>query len=139
MKRHIPVLSKEVLEYLDPKEGDIAIDATLGFGGHSLLILKKIGDKGILIGIDKDTEALEATKKIFEKSKNVKLIHGDFGEIGEISREQGLKNADVILADIGVSSFQLDEAQRGFSFKKEGPLDMRMDKTRDFTADNIIK
>ena len=139
MKRHIPVLSKEVLEYLDPKEGDLVIDATVGFGGHSSLLLKKIGTKGQLIGIDKDGEALEATGDKFKKNKNVKLVHGGFEDIEEILEEQKVKEADIILADIGVSSYQIDKAERGFSFREEGPLDMRMDKERNLSAEDIIR
>ncbi|MEF3245197.1 MAG: 16S rRNA (cytosine(1402)-N(4))-methyltransferase RsmH [Caldisericaceae bacterium] len=122
---HTPVLLKEVLDLLNLREDSIVVDATLGEGGHSVEILKRI-PKGLLIGIDLDNEAIKkAEKRLKEVGDNFVLVPANFKEIRAIvlSTAQG---ATQILADLGVSSLQLEEAERGFSFMKEGPLDMRM-------------
>ncbi|MDO8507765.1 MAG: 16S rRNA (cytosine(1402)-N(4))-methyltransferase RsmH [bacterium] len=136
---HKSVLLQEVVQFLDPKPGQVFIDATIGFGGHSEEILKKISPDGKLLGIDQDEEALNwLGANLAPKYPNLTLKKANFSEIDQISRESGHQNANGILADIGVSSYQFDEAGRGFSLKNDGPLDMRMDKTRDLTAAEVV-
>lgn len=136
---HKSVLLQEVVQFLDPKPGQIFIDATIGFGGHSSEILKKISLGGKLLGIDQDEEVLSwLGANLTPKYPNLTLKKANFSEIDQISRESGHQNANGILADIGVSSYQFDEAGRGFSLKNDGPLDMRMDKARDLTASEVV-
>ncbi len=136
---HIPVMINEIADLLGVKEGSVIVDCTVGEGGHSALILRLIRESGFLIGIDKDTDALEkANKRLSSISKNFVLLHGNFSDIKEILEQHEVGEVDGILADLGLSSFQLAKEGRGFSFMKEGPLDMRMDKTSPLTAFDII-
>jgi 16S rRNA (cytosine1402-N4)-methyltransferase len=136
-KPHVPVLLQEVIKYLDPRSGKNFIDATLGFGGHAEKILEVIGLDGVLIGIDQDNDALEYARKRLEPHQgHFKPYLGNYTEISEAA--QGVAITGGILADIGVSSYQLDKAERGFSFKEEGPLDMRMSKRNPLTAAEIV-
>lgn len=132
---HVPVLLKEVIEYLNPKPGQKFIDATLGAGGHSRAILDKIGEKGALLAIDANLEAIENFKF---KILNLKIIHGNFKNIKAIAEENGFKKVDGILFDLGLSSDMLDDPQRGFSFQKDGPLDMRFDKSQEKSALEVV-
>ena len=109
-----------------------------GGAGHSEEILKKLSQNGLLIGIDRDEDALEAAKKKLEKYKNVKYIHGNHDEINNILSSIGIEKVDGILLDLGVSSYQLDERNRGFSYLGDAKLDMRMDKTQSLTAENVV-
>ena len=109
-----------------------------GGAGHSEEIVKKLSDKGLLIGIDKDEEALEAAKKRLANYKNVKYIHGNHDDIYNILEELGINKVDGILLDLGVSSYQLDEKDRGFSYIVNAKLDMRMDKTQELTAEKVV-
>jgi 16S rRNA (cytosine1402-N4)-methyltransferase len=125
---HQPVLLSEAIEGLNIKPNGIYIDTTFGRGGHSLAILEKLNKKGKLIAIDKDNTAVKEAKKI--KDKRFTIYQGSFIGIKKITDIEGCTgNVDGILMDLGVSSPQLDDASRGFSFRKEGPLDMRMDTT----------
>jgi len=133
---HIPVLIDEVLEYLDPQQGDVVVDATFGFGGHSKEILKKIGDKGTLIGIEKDKEVFDKVSDQFEQ--NVKVVNSDFENIDQILDKLKIKSVDKILFDLGISSFHFDESDRGFSFARNEPLDMRLDKESGVTAADLL-
>ena len=136
---HIPVLLKETLEYLDLKKGGVYIDGTLGGAGHSTEIVKKIIPGGILLGIDQDSNAINAAKKHLEAYKdNVIIVRDNFRNIKAITLENGFREVDGVLLDIGVSSHQLDEEGRGFSYMHDGPLDMRMDTERDYNAADII-
>lgn len=136
---HIPVLLNETLEYLDPKPGGIYIDGTLGGAGHSLEILKRIIPGGVLIGIDQDDNAIEAAKKKLETYKdNTVIVRDNFKNIKTIALQKGFKEIDGILLDIGVSSHQLDEEERGFSYMHDGPLDMRMNTNLNFDASDIV-
>src|SRR5580704_17156378 len=141
--RHVPVLLEEVLEYLNVRPGGVICDATLGLGGHSSEIAKRLGGKGRLIGFDRDPAAMEAAKVRLEE---VRAELGDempevvfepraFSEASSLI-EPGSLNG--LLADFGVSSLQLDEAYRGFSFRSEGPLDMRMDTRSGETAEQVV-
>jgi len=137
--RHVPVLLKEAIDFLNIKRGGTYIDATVGLGGHSLEIAKRLGAQGHLIGLDKDPAALKATgSRLVPQGADwprVTLIQGSFAEIANGQQNAGI---DGILADIGVSSLQLDDAARGFSFQAEGPLDMRMDPQAELTAEQVV-
>lgn len=140
---HVSVLLKEAIDFLAVQRGGTYIDATLGLGGHSYEIAKRLGREGRLIGFDKDTNALEAARKrlaappaeLAEDWPQIELIHASYAEIGERVKE-GI--ADGVLADLGVSSLQIDDATRGFSFQAEGPLDMRMNPQAELTADQVV-
>ena len=141
--RHVPVLLEEVLEYLNVRPGGVICDATLGLAGHSTAIAKRLGGKGRLIGFDRDPEAMEAAKVRLEEVKaelgeempEVVLVAKAFSEAASEIEPASL---DGLLADFGVSSLQLDEAHRGFSFRSEGPLDMRMDTRSGETAEQVV-
>lgn len=136
---HRAVLKDELVGYLGPKEGDIVIDATVGCGGHAAEIARRIGPGGVLIGIDRDEEALsEAREALSDSVCRVELYHGNFSGLKEIAGGLGVKKADCVLFDLGVSSLQLDRPERGFSIIRDGPLDMRMDRSRGTTAADIV-
>jgi len=141
--QHVPVLLDEVLEYLNVRPGGVIVDATLGLAGHSSEIARRLGPKGTLIGFDRDPQAMELAKARLEELRaelgsempTVRLVPKAFSEAkNEI--EPG--SLDGLLADFGVSSLQLDEAHRGFSFRSEGPLDMRMDTRTGETAGQVV-
>ena len=137
---HVPVLLKEAIEFLDIKPGGMYIDATVGLGGHSFEIAKRLGVPGHLIGLDKDPAALDEARARLTSSgregwPQVSLLHSSFAEIGTGFEPA---SADGILADLGVSSLQLDEPARGFSFQAEGPLDMRMNPQVGPTAEQVV-
>jgi len=137
---HVPVLLKEAIDFLAIKRGGTYIDATVGLGGHSLEIAKRLGAPGHLIGLDKDPAALdEARVRLIssggESWPEVSLLHGSFAEIGERFEAA---SADGLLADLGVSSLQLDTPSRGFSFQAEGALDMRMNTQAGPTAEQVV-
>jgi 16S rRNA (cytosine1402-N4)-methyltransferase len=121
---HIPVLLKEVVEYLDPKPGDFIIDGTIGSGGHAEKILEKIGPKGKLLGIDWDKENIKSLKSKFKNHSNAILVQGNYADLPEILEKEKLPEADGLLIDLGFSSGQLDSG-KGFSFQKDEVLDMR--------------
>lgn len=134
---HEPVLLKETIQFLDPSPGKTFVDATLGGGGHAQAILKALKGKGRLIGIDRDSEALEAAAPHL-KGGDVILVHDNFSNIREILGALKVKKVDGVLLDLGVSSRQIDEASKGFSLRLDGPLDMRMDKDQKLTAADIV-
>ena len=136
--KHKPVLLWECIEGLNIKKDGIYVDGTLGGAGHSKQILKRLSNNGILIGIDRDLEALEAAKENLKEFKNVKYIHGNHDDIDEILKDLQINGVDGILLDLGVSSYQLDERNRGFSYLGENELDMRMDKTQELTAKYVV-
>ena len=136
--KHKPVMLDECIKGLNIKPEGIYIDGTIGGAGHSKEIVKRLNDKGMLIGIDRDEEALKAAKNNLSEYKNVKYIHGNHDNIKEILEKEGIEKVDGILLDLGVSSYQLDEKNRGFSYLGENELDMRMDKTQNLTAKNVI-
>src|SRR5690349_18953174 len=128
----------EVLEWLRVKPDGIYVDATLGAGGHSAAIAEKL-TSGRLVSVDRDAQALELARerlKIF--GETVKLVQAPFSRIAEVVHELGIPGVDGVLADLGVSSMQLDQAARGFSFREAGPLDMRMDAGEELTAGEIV-
>lgn len=135
---HIPVLLEECLEGLAIKPDGIYVDGTLGRAGHSLEIAKRLGT-GRLIGIDKDDAAIEEATRILDAFKEkITLVRGDFRDIGEILDRLGIDKVDGMLFDLGVSSPQLDDADRGFSYMADAPLDMRMDKQSPLSAYDVI-
>ena len=136
--KHKPVLLKECIEGLNIKKDGIYVDGTLGGAGHSKEILRNLSQKGLLIGIDRDEDALQAAKQNLAEFKNVKYIHGNHDNIKEILEDIEIEKVDGILLDLGVSSYQLDERNRGFSYLGENKLDMRMDKTQILTAKTIV-
>lgn len=136
--KHKPVLLKECIEGLNIKKDGIYVDGTLGGAGHSKEILRNLSNKGLLIGIDRDEEALNAAKQNLLEYNNVKYIHGNHDDIKEILENIGIGKVDGILLDLGVSSYQLDEKNRGFSYLGENELDMRMDKTQTLTAKTVV-
>lgn len=135
---HIPVLFDEVIEGLKIKEDGIYVDGTLGGAGHSLEIVKRL-KTGKLIGIDQDENALKKAEEVLKdhKDKTI-LVHDNYVNIEEVLDSLNIKKVDGILLDIGVSSHQLDVDERGFSYHRDGPLDMRMDKTKDFSAWDVV-
>ena len=135
---HIPVLLNETIEGLNINPDGIYIDGTIGGAGHSKKIIEKLSKKGFLIGIDRDKEALLAAKENLKDYKNYKLVHGNHDDIKEILEDLGIDEVDGILLDLGVSSYQLDEKDRGFSYISNNRLDMRMDKTQELSAYEVI-
>jgi len=137
---HKPVMVEEVLDYLNLQSGQIILDCTVGGGGHASGILDKIKPDGFLIGIDKDMEILQTAKQSLSKTTGkFKLYHADYSDIDEVLRQAEVDKVNGVLLDLGVSSLQFDQADRGFSFAKEAPLDMRMDRSRGITAQNLIR
>ncbi len=141
---HVPVLLKEAIDFLHIRRDGTYIDATLGWGGHSLEIARRLGALGHLIGFDKDPKALEQARVRLQEMRakfgaegwpQVTLLHASFAEIGE---RIPAGTADGLLADLGLSSLQLEAPERGFSFQAEGPLDMRMDPRSERTADQVV-
>ncbi len=128
----------ECIEGLKIKPDGVYVDGTLGGAGHSKEILKKLSKQGMLIGIDRDEEALKAAKENLKEYSNVKYVHDNHDNIKEILEQLELKKVEGILLDLGVSSYQLDERNRGFSYLGENALDMRMDKTQELTAETVI-
>ena len=135
---HIPVLLNEVIEGLNIKKNGIYIDGTLGGAGHSLEICKKLSPQGRLIGIDRDVEALACAKEKLKQYDNVKFVNDNHQNIKQILSDLEINGVDGILLDLGVSSYQIDELSRGFSYMNDAPLDMRMDKSQTLTAEEVI-
>ena len=136
---HKPVLLDECLDALAIKPEGIYVDGTLGRAGHSLEIARRLSGKGRLIGVDRDETALEAAKqRLAEYMDRVTLVHSNFSEIHAILDQLGIDKIDGMLFDLGVSSPQLDDAERGFSYMHDAPLDMRMDRTAALTAYDVV-
>ena len=136
---HVPVLYREVLEGLDIKSDGVYIDGTLGGAGHASGICERLGSEGWLIGIDRDSDAIEAAGKRLEGFGCKKtLVQSNYSEVKLVKDELGVSRVDGALLDLGVSSFQLDNPQRGFSYMHDAPLDMRMDARDALTAEDII-
>ena len=135
---HIPVIATETIENLNIKPDGVYLDLTLGKGGHSKMILEKLSDKGTLIALDQDKEAIEAAKENLKDFSNVIFVNSNFEKIDQVLRDLGFDYIDGALMDIGVSSYQIDNADRGFSYMKDGPLDMRMNQENELTAEIIV-
>ncbi|MFN8443623.1 MAG: 16S rRNA (cytosine(1402)-N(4))-methyltransferase RsmH [Caldilineaceae bacterium] len=138
---HIPVLLREVLAGLQLQPGDLAVDATLGGGGHTAHMLQAVAPTGKVLGLDADPQAITRVSEKFQTEiaeKRFYPVHAHFEDLGQVAKQNHFEDAAGILLDLGVSSFQLDEANRGFSFQHEGPLDMRMDPTQGISAADIV-
>jgi 16S rRNA (cytosine1402-N4)-methyltransferase len=136
---HVPILVEEVLQTLDPRPGEIVVDGTLGYGGHALRFAERIGPTGRLIGLDVDEPELERTReRLAETGTPFSLYRSHFSGLGKALAAEGLTACDVIFADLGASSMQFDDPERGFSYKYDGPLDMRMDQRLKQTAAHIL-
>jgi 16S rRNA (cytosine1402-N4)-methyltransferase len=141
--QHVPVLLEESLNFLNVRAGGVVVDCTLGFGGHSAAICRRLGPTGTLIAFDRDEQAMELAtarlavlaEELGAEMPTVEYVARPFSEIAEVVKPGTL---DGLLADFGVSSMQLDEAHRGFSFRSDGPLDMRMDTRRGLTAEQVV-
>ncbi len=135
---HKSVLLKETIEGLNVREGKIYLDGTLGGAGHSYEILKKLHGSGLLIGIDQDQEALKAARERLSEFKNVEYFNLNYIDFEKALDELGIEKIDGVLLDIGVSSYQFDNPERGFSYRFDAPLDMRMDKSLEISAKDIV-
>ncbi|MFH1398153.1 MAG: 16S rRNA (cytosine(1402)-N(4))-methyltransferase RsmH [Candidatus Omnitrophota bacterium] len=139
LKYHTPVMLKEALDYLDLSPGKIIVDATIGTGGHSEEIIKRISPGGRLIGIDRDEESLGVAKvRLSDYKDSCEFVYGNFSEIDSILKSLSINKVDGILLDLGISSYQLANPQRGFSFQTEGPLDMRLDRKSYISAYDLV-
>ena len=137
--RHTSVLLKETIEALNISPEGVYLDGTLGGGGHAFEVCKKLNDNGRLYGIDQDADAIKAaTKRLEEFGEKAVIIRDNYCNAREVLREQGVENVDGIVLDLGVSSYQLDTVERGFTYKYDTPLDMRMDQRQILTARDIV-
>lgn len=142
--RHVPVLLSESLDALELESHPIFVDATLGFAGHSFEAAKRLGKEGLLLGIDQDEEAIAAAKERLASipealRPDIQMLYGNFGDMDELLLQANVAGIDAVLFDLGVSSFQIDTPERGFSFKSSSPLDMRMNPGKQtITAQEII-
>ena len=135
---HVPVMLAECLEYLALRPDGIYLDATAGLGGHSAAIAERL-KAGFVIANDRDAESLEqARRNAAEYADRIRFHHGSFGDLASAVKQAGVDRVDGLLADLGVSRYQLTEPERGFSLRAEGPLDMRMDRGQERTADDIV-
>ena len=136
---HQPVMVAEVVQYLITDPNGVYVDATVGDGGHAKAILEKTSPQAIVVGIDRDREAIETASQVLaDFGSRVKLVQGSFSTIAEILNQVNVEGIDGILFDLGVSSRQLDVPERGFSFSQDGPLDMRMDRTQKMNACQVV-
>lgn len=139
MFAHKPVLYQETIEALRIRPDGIYVDGTLGGGGHSFGILQQLSQEGKLIGIDRDEDAIRAaSERLAPFAGQAVIVRGNYEDMPAILRGQGIAGADGILLDLGVSSYQLDEAERGFSYREEAPLDMRMDRRDERSAYDVV-
>ena len=137
--KHIPVLLNEVIDGLNIKADGVYLDLTLGRAGHSSVILSKLSPKGLLIGVDQDETAIkESEERLSKIANNFKLVRSNFEYIDEILESLDIEKVDGILMDLGVSSPQFDDISRGFTYRYDAPLDMRMDQRNDLTAAKIV-
>jgi 16S rRNA (cytosine1402-N4)-methyltransferase len=135
--RHVPVLPAETLRLLDPQPGQTWVDCTVGAGGHARLVAEKLGESGHLIGLDQDPTMLELARPRLA-GLPVTLVHANFDQLADVLANLGIAAVDGVLADLGFSSDQLGQAARGFSFRDDGPLDMRLDPTAGQTAADLV-
>lgn len=139
MEKHIPVLLNETIDLLQIKKDGVYLDLTLGRGGHSSEILKKLNGTGLLIGVDQDITAIEESEPRLSKiNSNFKLIKSNFKDLDKVLEQLNIQSVDGILMDLGVSSPQFDDGKRGFSYNFDAKLDMRMDQSQDLNAEKIV-
>jgi 16S rRNA (cytosine1402-N4)-methyltransferase len=135
---HEPVMTREVLAFLQPEKGGVFVDCTVGMGGHALALLEAGATR--VIGLDRDPSALRIAAETLSKYRDrVELVHSDYRAIASVLEARGIERVDGTLTDMGMSSFQLEAEGRGFSFQREGPLDMRMDTTSGLTAAELLR
>ena len=135
---HVPVMAREVVELLRPDRGGLYVDCTVGLGGHSQALLESGASR--VLGLDRDREALSAARTSLERwGDRVELVHADYRDLPRVLDERSIERVDGALADLGVSSIQLDAEGRGFSFRRDEPLDMRMDRSRGPTAAELLQ
>src|SRR3989344_2649693 len=137
MDHHKPVLLREVLDYLNPRDGQSYLDLTAGYGGHAGAVLSRVGKQAHVVLVDQDMAAINTLEQLFSGHKNVTIMQQDFKSASEALLSQS-EQFDLILADLGVSSLHLDNKERGFSLKRDGPLDMRMDQRSKLTAYQVV-
>ncbi len=137
--QHIPVMNTEVQELLNLKPGEVFVDCTLGLGGHARYAADKLGHQGRIIGIDRDEQALQAARtNLAQSPAECVFIHNDYRHLDRILSELNISHVDAILMDLGVSSMQLNDPERGFSIREDGPLDMRMDQENFISAYDLV-
>jgi 16S rRNA (cytosine1402-N4)-methyltransferase len=139
--QHVPVMLQEVLKFLQPRSGGHYVDGTLGGGGHTQAILERSAPDGKVLGIDTDAQAIARIKERlsdFVNNGRLVLVHGNFAELARIVHEAGFVSVEGVLLDLGFSSYQMDDPQRGFSFSADGPLDMRLDQSQTESAADIV-
>ena len=136
--KHIPIMLEAVLSGLNIKEDGIYVDGTLGGAGHSYEIARRLSDKGRLIGIDQDKDSIEDATERLKGFQNINIVRNNYVNIRTVLGGLGIDKVDGILLDIGVSSYQLDNSERGFSYREDAPLDMRMDQSVVYTAQDIV-
>lgn len=136
---HVPVMLEPVIEHLDCRPGGIYVDATVGGGGYARAILERSAPEGVVLGMDWDAEAIERVReRLAGYGGRLILEKADFADIRRVLHEHGFEHADGVVADLGVSSFQIEDPERGFSFTREGPLDMRMNRDLTYTAADLV-
>ena len=136
---HVSVLLNETIDSLNIRPDGVYVDGTLGGGGHSLEIVKRLSEKGRLIGLDRDENAIQAASERLKGYKDkITFVRSNYDRFPEIMQELGLARVDGIVLDLGVSSYQLDTPERGFSYREDAPLDMRMDQRQERTAADIV-
>src|SRR5262249_54353732 len=139
MQGHVPVLLSETIQFLNPRPSGRFIDATLGAAGHAKAILEETAPDGKLLAIDQDESALSSAKATLQSSgSRVVFMHSNFRKVRAVAESCGFMECDGVLADIGISSMMVDDPSRGFSFMREGPLDMRMDQAQALTAAEVV-
>ena len=136
--KHVSVLLDEATKGLNIQKDGIYVDGTMGGGGHSEKILSYLSDDGLLIGIDRDIQALDASKERLKDYKNVRFVHDNFHNVKEVLRREGIEKIDGMTVDLGVSSYQLDNKDRGFSYMEDAPLDMRMNRSDSLDAYKVV-
>ncbi|RMG29823.1 MAG: 16S rRNA (cytosine(1402)-N(4))-methyltransferase RsmH, partial [Methanobacteriota archaeon] len=135
---HVPVMAEEIAEWLLWKKDGVYVDATLGGGGHTAYLLSKLGAEARIIGLDVDQDAIRFASKRFENESRVFVVNLGYDQIDFILEDLNIQKIDGILYDLGISSFQVDEEEKGFSFMKDAPLDMRFDQTQKLTAEHVV-
>jgi len=135
---HVPVMLDEVIEHLAPRPGQVVLDGTAGGGGHAAEIWKRLKPDGCLLLLDRDREALERLRARLGPQGNARFFHANYCDFDQALDQAGYRHVDGVLLDLGVSSLQLAEPERGFSFDRPGPLDMRFDRSDDLTAEEVV-
>lgn len=134
---HKSVLLQETIDLLNLRDGDLAIDATTGAGGHTKALVEAVGKSGAVLALDRDEEALKIARNVI-RGENVTFVHANFSDLAKVAQDNQFVGVDAIIADLGVSSMQLDDAARGFSLKSRGVLDMRMDRAQELSALDVV-